>query len=444
MHKLKNLAFFLLAIAFISACDKDEDYDHAKAVLAFENIDNLSVDKSLEKVEITIPEQKNNSKFLYSTAILNQTNENLAFKPKNSKEFLDDDSNIWSDYRFSTADDRYVFEPIINDDKIYVLDPKGILSAYDLKLEKTIFSKKLFTKKLFEQFKNPRIGYFNEQIFAVLGNNEIVAASAVDGKIIWKKTILSLAISAPVSDGKLVYVTTNDNKTYALDINDGNLVWMSLGVNKPTAILGASSPVLYRNILIVGYSSGEIYALNKENGEPIWTQDLNLSKATNSDFYLNDIDATPTVKDDVVYSIGNGGLMMAIDVKTGKYLWKKEIASIADFWIAGEFLYVVNNDDKLIALRRKDGAVKWVTQLANYKNKKKPATKILYKGVTMIGDKLVITDARGKLVVVDPKTGKIEQIYKVGQEINHPAVAVDGKIYLHTVGSYTTNLVEVR
>ena len=34
---------------------------------------------------------------------------------------------------------------------------------------------------------------------------------------------------------------------------------------------------------------------------------------------------------------------MAINADNGNYLWKKEIAGITDFWLAGDFLFVINN-----------------------------------------------------------------------------------------------------
>jgi hypothetical protein len=44
----------------------------------------------------------------------------------------------------------------------------------------------------------------------------------------------------------------------------------------------------------------------------------------------------------------------------------------------------------------------------------KPQTKILYNGVVMAGDKLVISSARGELLFVSPLDGKIEKTFDIG------------------------------
>lgn len=434
---------FIIGLGLLAACADKEDYDRKKAVSAFAIIEEVKIDESLQTVSIKVPPQILNDAWAKQGFAFEPAIENFAFTPKlNSKKFLNKSAQTWSGYRPAFAD-RFVFAPIIRDGKIYLLDASGILTAYCLEGKDKIWENRLFSRKFFKTYQNPRIGYFDKKIFAIAGSNQIVAASEDDGKIIWSKTILSLPVSTPISDGKLVYFTTNDNKTYALDASNGKLVWVSAGINKPTAIFGSAKPLLYKNMLLVSYSSGEIYALNCETGEPLWSQDLNVNKAGDSDFYLNDIDATPIIKNDVVYSIGNGGLMMAISTKNGSYLWKKEIAGITDFWLAGDFLYVINHDDKLLAIQRSNGGIKWISQLPNFKEEKKPETKIIYSGVVMVGDKLIIADSRGKLLVASATDGKIEQTFKINQKIYHAPMVVDGKIYLHTLGRYTVNLVEV-
>lgn len=445
--KLAFKIFTIIFITLIGSCkDKDKDYDKTKAVSAFANSDQISPDASLEKITISLPKQINLSEWINSSSIINQNVENIAFTPQaqalGQNKILSKYSQIWSGYRPAFSD-RFVFEPIITDDKIFLLDASGILTAYYLSTKDKIWERRVFARKYLKNYQNPKIGYFNNQIFAIAGTNEIAAINAKSGEILWSKSISSIPISTPASDGKSLYVTTTDNKTYALDTTDGKLLWTSSGINKTTAIFGAADPVIYKNSLLVSYSSGEIYALNKNSGDPLWSQDLNLNKAINSDFYLNDIDATPLVKNGLIYSIGNGGLMMAIDAKNGNYLWKKEIAGISDFWAIDDFLYVINNDNKLIALYKKTGAIKWTLQLPNFKNKKDPETKFIYNGIIMAGDKLLISDSRGSLLIASPIDGHIEQTFKINQKISHPPIVVNGKIYLHAMGRFTVNLVEI-
>ncbi|MBM5783229.1 MAG: hypothetical protein FJ368_07425, partial [Pelagibacterales bacterium] len=266
---------------------------------------------------------------------------------------------------------------------------------------------------------------------------------ANQGKLLWIKNISAIPVSTPVSDGQSVFITTNDNKLYALDAKNGEIKWVVSAILRNTAILGAADPVLDDENIIASFSSGEIYSVNRKNGDVLWSQDLNIGRANSSDFYLNDIDATPIVKDSVVYSIGNGGLMMAINAKNGNYLWKKEIAGIVDFWIAGDFIYLINNDNKLMAIYRKTGGVKWVKQLPNLEKDKKPQTKIIYDGVLMAGNKLLVSNVKGEILIISPFDGNIEKTIKTGERNYHVPIIVGDKIYLHRLGSYVTNLLEI-
>lgn len=449
---MKKFAAVFCAVLLIISCDKDQEYDKVKAVSVFAAIDPIHLDKTLEKTEIKLPQQKNNKFWSGSASLENQTIENFEkkfslvekgfFGKKTQEISLHKSSQTWFFYSGSLKD-HFIFTPIIKDGKIFILDTSGMLIARDLKTEKKIWKSQIFKSNFLKNYKTPKISYADGKIFAIAGANKIAAVNEVDGKVLWEKDLASIPLSTPISDGNFVYVATNDNKLYAFKAASGDLEWVQSGIARATAIFGASDPVISKDFVIVSYSSGEIYAVKKTTGEPVWSQDLNLSKATNSDFYLNDIDATPLVKDGMIYAIGNGGLMMALNAKDGNYSWKKQIAGIVDFWGAGDFLFVINNDDKLLAVSKKTGGIKWISQLPDLQKKGKPQTKIIYSGVVMAGDKLLISRADGKLLIASPFDGKIEKTLEVDKKLSHSPVVVDGKIYLHAIGRYVIDLIEI-
>jgi len=441
---MKNFITIAIAALLVFSCSKDKDYDKEKAVLAFVENDKLAIDPSLQNYKINIPQQQNlafaNGNFVANSQIENFT-KNFSFTKK--KQFsLRKSSQFWSFYR-GDADDRFIFSPVIKDDKAFILETSGVLVAYDMKAEKKLWQKRLFPRQFFKNYQNPKIAYLDGVIFAVVGINKVAAVEEKNGEILWSKDISAIPVSTPLADGKLVYVSTNDNKLYALDTKTGDLQWVQSGVLKPAAIFGAADLVLNKDTIIVSYSSGEIYAVNKKTGESLWSSSLNVSRAVSSDFYLNDIDATPIAKDDVIYAIGNGGLMMAINAKDGNYLWKKEVSGLTNFWLAGDFLFVINNDNKLISLHKKTGAVKWVAQLPDYKNKEKPQTKFLYSGIIMAGGELLISRFDGELLLVSPVSGAVEKTFSIGKKVSHSPIVVNGKIYFYSLGRFTADLIEI-
>jgi outer membrane protein assembly factor BamB len=438
---LKVIAVFLFAASLFS-CASDKKIDDKNAVSVFADIDLIQADATLKDTTITIPNTISNQSWFGNNNDNNQKIENFAFGKQDKIGQISKIKSFWAGYR-PGYNNRMIFAPTIVEDKIYILDANSNLYAKDLSTYKTIWKKKLIDRWFIKDFTNGKISYFDGKIFASTGYNLVFCVDAKTGEILWQKTLSSIPISTPISDGNQVYLITDDNKTYALSTATGEINWAHSGILKATGILGSANPVLYKNYVISAYSSGEIYTLNKKSGEAGWVYDLNLNKVDSSDFVLNDIDATPVVKNDVVYTIGNGGLMMAIRIIDGAILWQKELASITDFWIAGDFIYLVNNNNQLISLYKETGGIRWFVQLKKYLNDKKPNSKIVYNGIIMAGNNLVMSNSNRELLVISPLEGKILQTKKLDQQIFHNPIVVNGKIYLHTIGRFTTDLVVV-
>ncbi len=287
------------------------------------------------------------------------------------------------------------------------------------------------------------MGACDDKLFAVAGVNQIKAINQNNGEILWQKDLSVIFNSTPICDGESVYISSSDNKTFALNVDNGEIKWIHYGIAKSLAIFGSAQPVFSGDVLIASYSSGEIYALNKKTGESLWSQDLNLNQIFNSDFFLNDIDATPLIKDAVVYAIGNGGLMKAISLKTGEDIWKKSIASVVDFWLAGDFLFVINSENKLLAIYKKTGGIKWMVQLPAFKNPKKISTKFNYIGIIMAGDKLIASREDGELFIISPFDGKIEKNFSLNKKVLHVPIIIENKMYFYGMNRYKTKLIEL-
>ncbi|MFT5703954.1 MAG: outer membrane protein assembly factor BamB [Rickettsiales bacterium] len=431
MKNFLPILLFVLLSSLLTSCSSDKIIDDKNAVSVFLNNDAIAVDKNLSNTEIYLPKQILNQSWFGTNGDNNQKIENFQFSNESTIKIAKTKS-VWTS--FFGGSEHEVFAPLIAGETIYLLDAKGNLRARNLEDYKIIWKKRLIGGMFSKDFAAGKISYFDGKIFVSAGYNLILCISAEDGEILWKKSLSSIVISAPISDGKQVFAITSDNKTYSLNVANGEINWVHSGILKATGILGSANPVFYKNYVITSYSSGEIYSLNKDNGEAGWVYDLNLNKAGNSNFVLNDVDSTPIIKDGVVYAIGNGGLAMAIRIVDGVVLWKKELASITDFWIAGNFIYLINNDNQLICLYKRTGGIKWISALKKLLNDKKPASKIIYNGILMAGDNLLMTNSHRELLFISPLDGKILQKKKLSGEIFQSPIIVNEKIYLHLRG----------
>ncbi|MBM3590734.1 MAG: hypothetical protein FJX30_05135 [Alphaproteobacteria bacterium] len=449
-NNIFNYLSFLLII-FLFSCSSDKKYDKSKAIAVLNQDNRLIVDNNLDKIPINLPTPRNNVSWIGSSSLVNQNIENIA-KNYSSKEigwfFKKNDIHIkrtWYKNMFYIEDfaKSFVYSPVIINDKIFVLDSSGDLTSFLLTTKKTIWHKRVFNKLWLKNYKVAHLGACNNKLFAVAGVNQIKAINQDNGKILWEKDLSVIFNSTPICDGESVFITSSDNKTFALSATDGEIKWIHYGIPKSLAIFGNAQVVISQDLAIASYSSGEIYAINKKSGEELWSSELNSNQNFNSNFFLSDVDATPLVKDGVVYAIGNGGLMRAIVAKNGDEKWNLPIASVVDFWLAGDFLYVINNDNQLFAVYKKTGTIKWQVQLEKYRNPKKISSRHNYIGVVMAGNKLLVARQDGEMLIISPFDGKIEKNYSLNKRILHAPIVIGNKIYFYGMSRFKTKLIEL-
>ena len=102
-----------------------------------------------------------------------------------------------------------------------------------------------------------------------------------------------------VFDGKII-VISDDNQTFSLNIKNGDLIWSHVGNLEEVSIIGGSKPVVQNNIVIVTYSSGEIYALDHSDGTLIWFDNITSGNFFNKSS-LNDIQSPISIVDNKVF-----------------------------------------------------------------------------------------------------------------------------------------------
>lgn len=430
-------ALHLLAlIIFLTSCSKEES-EKIKGELYYPK-STLHSDEDLLELEIKIPPQQE------SLSKNQHIIENILKKYNQDHGLIDINllDRVLIGFNWFSAD-KFNYAPIIDGDRAYILSNYGVLSKIDLNSKKRIWKKRVFGLNKLKNYQIPKISIAQGVIYAIAGSNQVAAINSDNGNIIWLKNISSIPISKVVHDQDLVYFITQDNKTFALNKSNGEIKWIHYGIFQPTAIFGSANPVIYKNYLLSAYSSGEVYLLDKKNGQLLWYQDLNLDKIGNTNYNLSDIDASPIIKNGIAYLISNNGVMIALKIDNKTILWQKEIASVTDFTIAGDFIYLIEDENNLLAIHRINGKVKWVKQLPDFKNSKKPQTKIIYNGVDLIGDKLFITDIWGNIYLISPLNGEIASKFKLGAKIYDKPVVESNKIYFYGKGLFINYLIEL-
>jgi outer membrane protein assembly factor BamB len=115
--------------------------------------------------------------------------------------------------------------------------------------------------------------------------------------------------------------------------------------------------------------------------------------------------------------------MFATAQKTGERLWTKRIHGTQTPWPAGDLVFVVDINGVLMALTRKEGKVRWLTEL--------PQTK-RWSGPVLAGGRLWLASADGIMISVDAKTGGIMSKRDLDQPIFIAPIVAAGRMFVLT------------
>ena len=248
--------------------------------------------------------------------------------------------------------------------------------------------------------------FWNDRLYVSTGYAQVLALDPADGKVIWRQNVTAPVHSAPtVAEGR-VFAVTIENELNALSTDDGRKLWSHNGIPEPAGLLGGASPAVEGEVVIPAYTSGEIFALRVENGRSVWSDSLASTRSVNAISGLADIRGRPVIDHGRVFAISHSGRMAAIDLRSGERVWEQEIASSHSPWVAGEFVFVLANDNTLVCLTRKDGKIRWVHQLRRYEDEKAKSDPIRWAGPVLGGNRLIALSSLGELVSVTPDGGQ--------------------------------------
>lgn len=329
--------------------------------------------------------------------------------------------------------------PVIAAGRVYTIDTNAIVKAFDAANGHLIWSHPLDPKT-----RNPHalfgggVSVQGDRVYATSGVGSVAALSAADGHKLWEVRPGGPLRGAPTIANKQVYVVSQDNQLYALNADDGSTQWDAAATLEIAGVFGAAAPAVAQGTVVAGFSSGELNAYRYENGRIVWGDVLARTGISTSVSTLTDIDAEPVIDEGKVYAVGQGGRMAALDIVTGQRLWELNIAGVATPAVAGEWVFVVTDQAKLLCIARSSGKIRWIAELPHWKNEVKETNLITWVGPVIAGDKLILASSDGRMVYLSPSDGHLLTMVDVNAPVYlSPAVAGNTLYVLDDKGRLT-------
>jgi outer membrane protein assembly factor BamB len=302
---------------------------------------------------------------------------------------------------------RVLSQPVVMGDRVFALDARDVVIAVDASKGREVWRNDVKPGAESGHAFGGGVAVAGDRLFVTTGYGQVLALEAATGKEIWRQQMAAPIRGAPtVADGR-VFAVTVENQLEVVSADDGHRLWTHSGIPETAGLLGAASPAVDGDIVVVPYTSGEIFALRAENGRPLWTDNLATTRPLGALSTLADIRGRPVIDRGRVYAVSHSGRMVAIDLRTGNRVWEQDVGGTHSVWVAGDYLYLLANDVDLLCLMRHDGRVRWLRELPRFENEKKKEDALRWGGPVLAGDRLIVVASTGEAFSVSPYTGKV-------------------------------------
>lgn len=382
------------------------------------------VDPALAAVSVVLPPPVANPEWAQVGGSASKSYGHLALAENPTK--------LWT-AKIAGADKRrrLAAAPVIGGGRLYAVGSDGSIHAFDKSTGARIWT---VSPDLEDDLRPAVFGggvsYDNGRLYATNGAGDVMALDAATGELIWKvKPAGPLRGSPTIAFGQ-IFVMTQDNQIISLDADDGSLIWEESGSSAQSGVFGVAAPAAGQGTVIAGYSSGELAAYRYENGRTLWADALARTNISTQVGALTDIDADPIIDSGRVYALGQGGRMAAYELLTGQRIWELNLAGISTPAIAGEWIFTLTDDARLLAIARSSGRVRWITQLQAFRDEKDKEGPIFWTGPVLAGGNLWVASSRGEIWKVSAGEGSAQMFADVDAPISLAPVVADQTLYV--------------
>lgn len=381
------------------------------------------VDPSLASVAVVLPPAETNPEWAQAGGNAGKSYGHLALGTSPQRAWTASISG-------STPGQRLAAAPVIGGGQLFVFDTDGAVHAFDAATGRPNWRTSLKGEKNASSLFGGGVSYADGRVYATTGLGEVAALDAANGTQVWRVKPAGPLRGSPTIAFNAVYVMTQNNQIYALNSADGAPLWNESGAQGQAGVFGVAAPAAGQGTVIAGYSSGELTAYRYENGRQLWSDALARTSIATSVATLTDIDADPIIDRGRVYALGQGGRMAAYELVTGQRIWELNLAGISTPAVAGEWIFVLTDEARLLCLARATGKVRWIAQLTRYRDEEDQKGENYWTGPVLAGDRLWVANSRGEIQSVNSADGTITPFVKLNDPVSLAPVVANGTLYV--------------
>lgn len=418
----------LLAAAMLASCGGDE----AKPTLQGER---LTV--SVEKTFLQINESARKESFILPEMVDLKAWSQAYGNAAHYTPHVQIEERVRRAWRYGlgggTSDEATLLHaPVVYGDVVYASNTEGEVYAVSIKDGDNLWDVELEVSEEELLDANPALAVTGEAVYAVFQSGDVYALNPTNGDVLWHKNLGMPLRGAPTLAKTSLTVISQNNSLHVLNQSDGSLQWTHSGLEESLALQGGASVAAHQNTLVVPYSSGELYAMELATGKYLWHDALSFNVGSDPFSNLLDINASPVIANGVLYAVNYNGRFTAFHLETGRRLWSVPMSATKTPLVAGSVIYVVDENGELICLNRKKGLVRWIQDLDNYLDEDVRGEPRSWTGTVLAGNRLFVASTDGYVLTLNPRTGGLDKLADLGDEISIAPIAANGTVLFFT------------
>mgnify|MGYP000076597536 CR=1 FL=1 len=259
------------------------------------------------------------------------------------------------------------------------------------------------------------------KVFIGNENGNIYALDAETGELVWQNTIKGEIINAPAMDSGILVVNSASGVLQAFNATTGEDLWKIEQDVPALTLRGMSSPVIASGGVLIGQANGDVSVYLLDKGQKGWSTTIGEASGSTELQRVIDVDTSPVVFGDKVYSVSSRGNLAAIELRTGNILWKRQYSSYRQISIDGNSIFFTTDRGHVFSVNRNDGLEQW----SNLTMSNRGVT-----GPVIYDDYIVVGDFEGYLHWLSQETGEVvARHYVDGSGIHSTPTVVDGVLY---------------
>lgn len=301
-------------------------------------------------------------------------------------------------------------------DKVFALDPKGSVIAYQGK-------QRLWEKRVSKQGLSS--GVEAAEGIVIVGNQkgQVFALDQATGEQKWQAQTTGALISAALIQSGRAIMVSNDGTVYAFDVQTGQQAWTYKLPNVQFSLRGQAAPIsIDPRTVAVGTANGYIYAIDSLTGVPRMQRRVAISDGRSDIQRLIGILGEPVMAERFLISTSYQGQVTALDLSSQMVVWSQDISSLNGPAVADGKVFVTSSDGKLVAYDLMTGQEVWKNDQLLNRNLSNPVAFASY---------IVVGDLDGVLHLFDPNSGQLVGRANSSGEVRSLRV-VDGKLFVAT------------